>query len=162
MTRCGWFLLALALCLVTPSCSSFGGNRPLNYEDMTEQEKNDEAAFQTKISNTAKPIAKIAFDLIPAEKRKDLAVKVLAVLKTIDGALGAKTNKELIGQTLDALQGLVKSIDKDIRAVAQDAFDLFSGWIDIPNLNDLLPAVVVDRLRAFITGAMAGLEPFTQ
>lgn len=160
MRRTGSILVLLLVLFFVPSCGSLTGNRPLSYDDMTAQEKTDEAAFQGKIAKTAEPIARIAFDLIPADKRKDLAVKTYDILKTIDGLLAAKNNKELIAQTLDALQGLVKGIDKDIQSVAQDAFDLFNGWVNIPNLNELLPAVIVDRLRAFIKGAMLGLEPY--
>lgn len=159
MRRTGSILLILVALMFVPSCS-MTGSRPLNYDEMTEQEKTDEAKLQQRLEKTAGTVAKIAFDLVPEGQRKDIANKVYTALKTIDGLLGAKTNKELIGKTLDGLQELVKGIGKDIRSVAQDALDLFSGWVDLPELNDLLPPVITDRLRAFIKGALAGLEPY--
>lgn len=153
------FLLMFVLCFAaasfTPGCSS----TPLVYAEMTQEQQQDEKNLQAKIEHAARPIARIGMKLVTdVAKRKELAGKVVSVLETVEKVLASKNagdwQKALIGQTAEHL----KALTPEIQDLAQDAFDLFRGWIDLPGLNDVIPEVIRDRLLAFVRGAIAGLK----
>ena len=143
------FLIALFI----TSCAS----RPLIYDEMTPDERDSEASLQGNIENTAKTIANAGFKFIEDEaERTKIADSVSDAIEKVLEVLGADANKDLLGAVLDTF----KQISPSIREMAKDAFDLFAGWIDIPNLNDILPEVIRDRLNAFLLGALAGLQEY--
>ena len=144
----------LLFVLFVTSCAS----RPLVYDEMTPEEQASELKLQGNLANTAKTIADIGFKLIEDEaERTKIADQVTEVIDQVLVALEIEANKDLLAQVLAAFN----QISPDIREMAKDAFDLFAGWIDIPNLNDLLPEVIRDRLRSFLTGAHLGLADYT-
>lgn len=148
--------LFLLVTLLICSCAS----RPLVYEDMTEDEQASEAALQLRLETTATKIAGIAFDFVPEDDQKGLAGSVITALKVIQDILESgdleKLTKELIARTI----GDFEVLGANIQEIANDAFDLFNGWVNLPNVNEYLPEVVRDRLLAFIRGGIAGLEPY--
>jgi len=148
--------LFLLVTLLICSCAS----RPLVYEEMTDDEKTSEATLQLRLETTAVKIGSIAFDFVPEEDQKGLASSVITALKVIQDILEAgdleKLTKELISRTI----GDFEVLGANIQDIANDAFDLFNGWVNLPNVNDYLPEVVRDRLLAFIRGGIAGLEPY--
>ena len=66
--------------------------------------------------------------------------------------------KTLIDDTI----GDLKLLGANIGDIASDAIDLFTGWIDLPTVNDYLPVVVKDRLLSFVRGAIRGLEAYVE
>ena len=141
------------LVLFVTSCAS----RPLIYDEMTSEERDSEASLQGNITNTAETIANAGFKFIDnEEERTKIADSVCDAIEKVLEVLGGDTNKDVLTTVLDAF----KQISPSIREMAKDAFDLFAGWIDIPNLNDVLPEVIRDRLNAFLLGALAGLQEY--
>jgi len=141
------------LVLFVTSCAS----RPLIYDEMTPEERDSEASLQGNITNTAETIANAGFKFIDnEEERTKIADSVCDAIEKVLEVLGGDTNKDVLTTVLDAF----KQISPSIREMAKDAFDLFAGWIDIPNLNDVLPEVIRDRLNAFLLGALAGLQEY--
>jgi len=162
MTRTMSGILVLLLTLVSmmlPGC----GSTPLVYSDMTQEQKQDEEKLQQRLERAAQPIARIGMRLVddPA-KQTAIAKQVVSALDTVEKVLASKNasdwQKAAIAKTAEHLQLLTP----DIQELAQDAFDLFNGQINLPGLNDVIPEVIRDRLLAFIRGAKAGLSEFTQ
>ena len=143
-------LLLVAFLVV--SCAS----RPLVYDEMNEEEKADETKLQANIELTAKTLADVGFRFLDKEEQTTNADKVGAILDKVQSAMATETNQDLIYEVLDA----VTDFSPDIRETAKDAFDLFNGWINIPNLSDVIPEVIRDRLAAFVRGALAGLSSY--
>ena len=143
-------LLLVAFLVV--SCAS----RPLVYDEMNDEEKADETKLQANIELTAKTLADVGFRFLDKEEQTTNADKVGAILDKVQSAMATETNQDLIYEVLDA----VTDFSPDIRETAKDAFDLFNGWINIPNLSDVIPEVIRDRLAAFVRGALAGLSSY--
>lgn len=147
-------LLVMMLCIA--SCAS----RPLVYEEMTEQERQDEVQLQERLETSAESIAGIVFDFIDEEDQANLAETVIKALSSIQQILATGDIEQLTKDLIDRTIGDLKVLSVEVDDLAQDAFDLFYGWIDLPNINDILPEVVRDRLLAFVQGAITGLEPY--
>ena len=143
-------LLLVAFLVV--SCAS----RPLVYDEMNDEEKADETKLQANIELTAKTLADVGFRFLDKEEQTTNADKVGEILDKVQSAMATETNQDLIYEVLDA----VTDFSPDIRETAKDAFDLFNGWINIPNLSDVIPEVIRDRLAAFVRGALAGLSSY--
>lgn len=146
----------LVLALLVVSCAS----RPLVYDEMDDAEKEAESKLQANLESTAEGIAVLAFKFVDEDKRADLAKKVSDPLVLIQGLLESGDSDAIVKDLIDRTLGELKLLGADIGEVAKDAFDLFSGWIAIPNLNDHLPEVIKDRLLAFVKGAVAGLSEY--
>lgn len=150
----------LPLLLLVMLCISACASRPLVYSEMDDAQRDDEAKLQLNLENSASTIAGLAFKFVEEDKRENLAKSVITALSLVQDALLSGDPEQMVKDLIDRTIGDLQLLGTDIGDVAKDAFDLFAGWIDLPNINDYLPEVVRDRLLAFVRGAITGLTPY--
>ena len=150
----------IPLLLVMLLCFSACASRPLVYEEMTETEQADELELHQTLNSAAATIADLAFKFVDEDKRANLAESVIKALNLIESALASGDPEQFTKDLIDQTLGDLNLLGVDLGEVAKDAIDLFTGWIDLPNVNDYLPEVVRDRLLSFVRGAIAGLSEY--
>jgi len=151
-----------SLLLIMLLCVSACASRPLVYEEMTEDEQKDELELHQTLDKAAETIAGLAFKFVDEDQRSNLAESVVKALKLVEAALASGDPEQFLKTLIDDTIGDLKLLGANIGEIATDAIDLFTGWIDLPNINDYLPVVVKDRLLSFVRGAIRGLEAYVE
>jgi len=151
-----------SLLLIMLLCVSACASRPLVYEEMTEDEQKDELELHQTLDKAAETIAGLAFKFVDEDQRSNLAESVVKALKLVEAALASGDPEQFLKTLIDDTIGDLKLLGASIGEIATDAIDLFTGWIDLPNINDYLPVVVKDRLLSFVRGAIRGLEAYVE
>lgn len=136
---------------------------PLMYSEMTDEQRQKEADLQSRIERAAQPIASIGMRAVTdPERRAAIARQVLSALETIERVLASRNASDWQRALIDETARHLKELTPDIQELAQDAFDLFNGQINVAGLNEVIPEVIRDRLLAFVRGAKNGLMEFTR